>query len=72
METLLIILALGAVAVGVIVWISRRKTDRTPDQRLEQDTAWNDPVHSAEQPAVDAIPPQPVDTPSDRPGAPRP
>lgn len=75
METLLIILALGAVVVGVIVWINRRKPDRTYDQRLEQDTAWNDPVHSEEQPTVDPIPPETVDPDrqwTDRPGAPRP
>jgi hypothetical protein len=71
MDTLLIILALGALVVGVIVWISRRKAVRTPDQRLEQDTAWNDPVHSAEQPTVDPLPPRTVDSPSEDPGAPR-
>ncbi len=70
METLLIILALGAVVVGVIVWISRKKAERPFEQRLEQDTAWNDPVHSEEQPTVDPIAPEPVQT--ERDGAPRP
>ncbi|QBX37783.1 hypothetical protein E4M02_07755 [Brevundimonas sp. S30B] len=75
METLLIILALGAIAVGVIVWISRRKPERDYGQRLEQDTAWNDPVHSDEQPTVDPIEPEMVDSDPprpDRPGASRP
>lgn len=75
METLLIILALGAVVGGVIVWISRRKPERSFEQRLEQDTAWNDPVHSAEQPTIDPIPPEPVEprrSDTDPNGAPRP
>lgn len=45
MDTLLIILVLGAIALGVAVWIARRsKPARPPEQQMDQDTAWNDPV----------------------------
>ena len=44
MDTLLIILVLGAIALGVAVWIARRsKPARPPEQQMDQDTAWNDP-----------------------------
>lgn len=49
MDTLLIILVLGAVALGVAVWIARRsKPARPPEQQMDQDTAWNDPVTPAD------------------------
>lgn len=45
MTTFLIILVLGAIIGGVVVW-TRRKGDiaRPHDDRQDQDTAWNDPV----------------------------
>ena len=49
MDTLLIILALAALAVAVAVWIARRKTpNRPPHQQMDQDTAWNDFVTPAD------------------------
>jgi hypothetical protein len=49
MDTLLIILVLGAIALGVAVWIARRsKPARPPEQQMDQDTAWNDPVKPAD------------------------
>ncbi len=52
MDTLLIILVLGAVAVGVAVWIARRPSpSRPPEQQMDQDTAWNDPITPADTPA---------------------
>lgn len=53
MTPTLIVLFLGIVAVGVVVWATRRKPARPYEQRLEQDTAWNDPVGSAETPPAD-------------------
>ena len=44
MTTILIVLALLAVAVGVVMFATRRKPARPYEQRLEQDTAWNDPI----------------------------
>ncbi|MGV9010737.1 hypothetical protein [Brevundimonas sp.] len=52
MDTLLIVLALAAVAVAVVVWIARRKTpNRPPHQQMDQDTAWNDPVAPEDSPS---------------------
>ena len=52
MDTLLIILVLGAIALGVAVWIARRsKPARPPEQQMDQDTAWNDPVTPADTPS---------------------
>lgn len=49
MDTLLIILLLGAIALGVAIWIARRsKPARPPEQQMDQDTAWNDPVTAEE------------------------
>lgn len=51
MDTLLIILVLGAVAIAAAVWIARRKPPaRPPEQQMDQDTAWNDPVTPANAP----------------------
>ena len=49
MTTILIVLALLAVAVGVVMFATRRKPARHYDQRLEQDTAWNDPITPADK-----------------------
>ncbi|MES2834672.1 MAG: hypothetical protein V4707_08205 [Pseudomonadota bacterium] len=46
MTPTLIVIILGIIAVGVVVWAVRRKPARPYEQRLEQDTAWNDPVSS--------------------------
>lgn len=46
-NTLLIVLALGAAAVGIVVWAIRRKPDRNSNAPRESDTAWNDPVTPA-------------------------
>lgn len=47
MTPTLIVLVLGIIAVGVVVWAVRRKPARPYEQRLDQDTAWNDPINSA-------------------------
>lgn len=47
MTAILIVLALGAVGVGIIVWATRRKPGRTSNAPREADTAWNDPVTPA-------------------------
>lgn len=47
MNTLLIVLVLGAIAVGVVVWVTRRKPDANSNAPRESDTAWNDPVTPA-------------------------
>lgn len=44
MTSFLIVLALLALAVGIVVWATRRRPARPYEQRLEQDTAWNDPI----------------------------
>lgn len=44
MTTFLIVLALLAIAVGIVLWATRRKPGLPYEQRLEQDTAWNDPI----------------------------
>lgn len=46
--TLIILALLVAIGVAVVVWIVRRKPARPYDQRLEQDTAWNDPITPAD------------------------
>ena len=48
MTSFLIVLALLALAVGIVVWATRRRPARPYEQRLEQDTAWNDPITPAE------------------------
>ena len=47
MTTILIVLALLSVAVGIVLWATRKTPTRPHEQRLEQDTAWNDPVTPA-------------------------
>ena len=47
MTPTLIVILLAGLAVGVVAWAVRRKPARPYEQRLEQDTAWNDPVSSA-------------------------
>jgi hypothetical protein len=44
MTATLIVLALGALGVGIVVWATRRKPDQTSNAPREADTAWNDPV----------------------------
>lgn len=53
MTPTLIILLLAAVAVAAVVWAIRRKPAPPPASGLDQDTAWNDPVHRADDPAID-------------------
>ena len=48
MTPTLLILVLLVLAVGIVVWAVRKKPARPYEQRLEQDTAWNDPVGSTE------------------------
>ena len=62
MTSFLIVLALLALAVGIVVWATRRKPARPYEQRLEQDTAWNDPVTPADAAPADidnAVAPDP-------------
>lgn len=55
MATTLIILALLALAVGIVVWATRRKPSSTTTAGpAEADTAWNDPIRPG-----DAAPPPP-------------
>jgi hypothetical protein len=57
MAPTLIILALLALAVGVVVWAVRRKPSSTVTGPREADTAWNDPVTPDESlPADEARP----------------
>lgn len=44
MNAILIVLALGAAAVAIVVWATRRKPDLNSNAPRESDTAWNDPV----------------------------
>ena len=52
MTPTLIALALLVIAVGVVAWLTHRRsrpTDPTPRIDSDQDTAWNDPVTPAPQ-----------------------
>lgn len=49
MTPFLIVLGLLALAVGIVLYATRRKPGRSYGQRLEQDTAWNDPLTSADK-----------------------
>ena len=49
MTPFLIVLGLLALAVGIVLYATRRRPTRPYDQRLEQDTAWNDPVTPADR-----------------------
>lgn len=48
MTPTLIVLALVALAVGIVVWATRKRPSRPYEERLEQDTAWNDPITPAD------------------------
>ncbi len=50
----LIILFLLALGVGIVAGAVRRRPARPYEQRLEQDTAWNDPMPSDDAPTDDA------------------
>ena len=57
----LIVLVLLALAVGIVFLATRRNPARPYEQRLEQDTAWNDPITPADQAPADpfaAAPPR--------------
>ena len=66
MSTTLIVLVLAAIAVGIVVWATRRKPSATTTAPREADTAWNDPVTpgAPARPApraethTDALPPE--------------
>ncbi|WP_122465790.1 MULTISPECIES: hypothetical protein [Brevundimonas] len=46
MEVVLLVLALAALAVGLVVWNIKRKPAETPHKGPDEgDTAWNDRVH---------------------------
>lgn len=49
MTPTLIVLALMVLAVGIVVWATRRKPSH-PIVQADQDTAWNDPVTPADAP----------------------
>jgi len=53
MSATLIVLALIVLGVAVVAWTTRRRPGRPYEERLEQDTAWNDPV----TPGSDDTPP---------------
>ncbi len=64
MAPTLIVLALIAMGVGIVLWATRRRPTRPVEQRLDQDTAWNDPVtsqgdapHTPVQPPQSPLPP---------------
>ena len=59
MAPILIVLALLALGVGVVAWMTRRRPSRPYEQRREQDTAWNDPL----TPRPEDRPPPPEDRP---------
>lgn len=44
MAAILIVLALGALGVGIVIWATRRKPGQTSKAPKEADTAWNDPI----------------------------
>ncbi|RZJ32403.1 MAG: hypothetical protein EON85_01205 [Brevundimonas sp.] len=47
----LIVLALGALGVGIVVWATRRKPGQASSNAPhEADTAWNDPITPAPTP----------------------
>ncbi len=49
MEVTLLVLALAALAVGLVVWNIKRKPAGTPHKGPDEtDTAWNDRVHSGD------------------------
>ena len=44
MNTILIVLVLLALAVGIVLWATRRKPSNPTNAPGESDTAWNDPI----------------------------
>jgi len=56
MTPTLIVLVLLVVAVGLVVWFTRRKRTPPPVLPGDQDTAWNDPVAPAESPPKEPHP----------------
>jgi hypothetical protein len=54
MTPTLIVLALAALGVALVVWMTRKKPSATTTPPAEGDTAWNDPVSPGE-------PAQPID-----------
>ena len=46
----LIVLALLALGVGIVVWVTRRKPSAPTAGPRETDTAWNDPITPGEAP----------------------
>ncbi len=60
MTPTLIVLLLLALAVGIVVWATRKKPARPYEERQDQDTAWNDPITPATaDPFAAAPPPEP-------------
>ncbi len=49
MTPTLIAIVLLVLVVGIVVWATRKKAARPYDQRMDQDTAWNDPVSSTDK-----------------------
>jgi hypothetical protein len=47
MNAILIVLALGLLAVGIVIWATRRKPGQDSNAPRESDTAWNDPITPA-------------------------
>ncbi|MFN3669237.1 MAG: hypothetical protein ACK4VY_07995 [Brevundimonas sp.] len=64
MTPTLIVLALAALGVGIVVWMTRKKPASTTTGPVERDTAWNDPV-------APGAPPQPGDAQGDAGAQPR-
>ena len=50
MTPTLIVIVLAVAAIAAVVWYVRRKPARPYEERLEQDTAWNDPVDPEHRP----------------------
>ena len=48
MTPTLIVLALAALGVALVVWMTRKKPSATTTRPDEGDTAWNDPVTPGE------------------------
>lgn len=71
MTPTLIVLALVALGVGLVVWMTRKKPSATTTGPAERDTAWNDPVTPGEP--AQPIEERPNDAPPPRvPQEPRP
>jgi hypothetical protein len=50
--------------VAIVAWATRRKPSRPAAQRLEQDTAWADPVTPAGAPTEARTDPFPTEAPT--------